>query len=120
MLSDSAELCRLEKGGPRSRKDVDLISHELCSLPYPPRKEQTPPSSAADMDLFGADWTKLSYLQSPAETKTLAGGKDGRVSVKTAVSAEGWDVTQVAPPLALIDGFIRIQAAVFPWVSCVP
>ena len=99
---------------------MGLISHELCSLPYTPRKEQSPPSSAADMDLFGADWTKLFYFQNPAETKTLAGGKDCRVSVITAISAEACDVTQVAPPLAFIDDFIRMQAAVFPWVSCVP
>lgn len=59
-------------------------------------------------------------MESPAETETLAREKVCRVPVKPAISAKGWDVTQVAPPLALIDGFTRIQAAVFPWVPCVP
>lgn len=46
---------------------------------------------------------------------------------KPVISEEGWDVTQVAPPPALTDGFITTQAAVLlsvprvPWErGCVP
>lgn len=57
---------------------MGLNSRELCILPFPPQKEQSRPRSTTKSDLFGTDRIRLSCLQSPAETETLAGGKGSR------------------------------------------
>lgn len=47
------EPCSLEKRGPRKSQDVGLNSHDLCSLSFPPQKEQSCPRSATKSDLLG-------------------------------------------------------------------
>lgn len=53
-------------------------THVNSALYHSPEKEQSCHRSVTKSDLFGADQIRLSCLQSPAETDTLAGGKDSR------------------------------------------
>lgn len=99
---------------------MSLNSREVCSLPFPPGKRRALTQLLTLTSYLRLIALSLFCRQSPAEIKTLAQYKDSRVLANTAISVEGWDVTQVAPPLALMDGFRMIQAVVLLLVPCVP
>ena len=90
---------------------MGLISQKLCSLPYPPKKCRALLTQLLTWTYSGL--IEQSHCVCKAETKTLARGKDCIMSVKPAVSVEGWDVTQVAPPLALISSWPKSSFGFF-------
>lgn len=90
------------------------------ALSHSPREGAETSELSHDSDLLcGAACTRLCCLQSPAERDP--GTVEGlQVFLKSVLYEEGWDGPQVAPPLALMDGVIMIQAAVLLLVPRVP